>query len=139
MIRRHLLVALAVAAPAVAFAGDVEATRTDIAATLGGVPSFIDSVAKAALPGLWESTKALQFSDDTALDMKAKALISLAVSAQIPCACCVWMDTNSARAAGATDEEIAEAVAVSAQTRAWSTVFHGMQVDLETFKAELGG
>lgn len=122
-----------------AIAGEVEDTRADIAATLGGVPSFIDGVSDAALPGLWQSTKALQFSPDTALDMKTKALISLGVAAQIPCTYCIWMDTNSARAAGATDEEIAEAVAIAAQTRAWSTIFNGMQVDLAQFKAELGG
>ena len=138
MARSTLLAALALAA-APAFADDVADTRADIAATLGGVPSFIDSVAAPALPGLWQSTKSLQFSPDTALDMKTKALVSLAVSAQIPCSYCIWMDTNAARAAGATDQEIAEAVAVAAQTRAWSTIFHGMQVDFESFKAELGG
>jgi AhpD family alkylhydroperoxidase len=83
--------------------------------------------------------KALQFSDSTALPTKVKALISLAVSAQIPCGHCIWEDTESARQAGATDEEIAEAVAIAASTRHWSTIFHGMQVDLKTFKEELGG
>jgi AhpD family alkylhydroperoxidase len=138
MTRTTLLAALVLAASPT-FADDVADARADIAATLGGVPSFIDSVAAPALPGLWQSTKALQFSPDTALDMKTKALVSLAVSAQIPCSYCIWMDTNSARAAGATDQEIAEAVALAAQTRAWSTIFHGMQVDFESFKAELGG
>jgi AhpD family alkylhydroperoxidase len=138
MTRTTLLAALVLAATPT-FADDVADARADIAATLGGVPSFIDSVAAPALPGLWQSTKALQFSPDTALDMKTKALVSLAVSAQIPCSYCIWMDTNSARAAGATDQEIAEAVALAAQTRAWSTIFHGMQVDFESFKAELGG
>lgn len=139
MIRRTILTLSFALAATVSHADDVENARADIAATLGGVPSFIDGVADAALPGLWASTKALQFSDDTALDMKTKALVSLGVSAQIPCSYCVWMDTGSARAAGATDEEIAEAVAIAAQTRAWSTIFHGMQVDLAQFKAELGG
>lgn len=70
---------------------------------------------------------------------KTKALISLAVAAQIPCTYCIWADTQSARLAGATDEEIREAVAMAALTRHWSTVFNGMQVDFETFKKELGG
>lgn len=38
---------------------------------------------------------------------------------------------------GATDEEIAEAVAVAANTRAWSTIFNGMHVDYDAFKADL--
>jgi AhpD family alkylhydroperoxidase len=73
------------------------------------------------------------------LDPKVKALISLAVAAQIPCDYCIWADTNSARQAGATDAEIAEAVAIAALTRHWSTIFNGLQVDLETFKREMGG
>jgi len=122
-----------------AVAGDVEATKADIQETLGGVPSFVSQIADSALPGLWMQTKELEFSTDTALDPKTKALISLGVAAQIPCTYCIWMDTNSARAAGATDQEIAEAVAVAGMTRNWSTIFNGLQVDLATFKAELGG
>lgn len=139
MIRTTLLaLGLAIAATS-AQAGEIEETHADIAATLGGVPSFISNVADAALPGLWKTARELQFNPDTALDMKTKALISLGVAAQIPCSYCIWMDTGSARAAGATDQEIAEAVALAAQTRAWSTIFNGMQVDFEQFKAELGG
>lgn len=139
MIRTTLLaLGLAIAATS-AQAGEIEETHADIAATFGGVPSFISNVADAALPGLWKTAKELQFNPDTALDMKTKALISLGVAAQIPCSYCIWMDTGSARAAGATDQEIAEAVALAAQTRAWSTIFNGMQVDFEQFKAELGG
>ena len=139
MIRTTLFALGLAIATASAQAGEIEETHADIAATLGGVPSFISSVADAALPGLWKTAKELQFNPDTALDMKTKALISLGVAAQIPCSYCIWMDTGSARAAGATDQEIAEAVALAAQTRAWSTIFNGMQVDFEQFKAELGG
>ena len=41
--------------------------------------------------------------------------------------------------AGASEEEIEEAVAISALTRHWSTVFNGMQVDLDQFKKEMAG
>jgi len=75
----------------------------------------------------------------TALDPKTKALPVLAVSAQIPCSCCIYDDTLNAKRAGATDEEIKEAVAVAALSRHWSTIFNGNQVDLETFKSEMGG
>lgn len=122
-----------------AAAADLDATRADIEKTLGGTPTFISQLADSALPGLWQQTRALEFSDDTALDAKTKALVSLGVSAQIPCSYCIWLDTNSARAAGATDQEIAEAVAIAGLTRNWSTTFNGLQVDLAQFKAELGG
>lgn len=119
-------------------ATSAEAAYQDIEATLGGVPSFIKAYPKAGVAGAWAELKGLQFSE-TALDAKTKALIGIAVAAQIPCNYCVWSDTNTAKAAGATDEEIAEAVTMAALTRHWSTFFHGMQVDFEQFKMELGG
>ncbi|MER8696803.1 carboxymuconolactone decarboxylase family protein [Mesorhizobium opportunistum] len=51
----------------------------------------------------------------------------------------IWSDTRDAKRAGATEEDIQEAVAMSALTRHWSTIFNGMQVDFETFKKEMGG
>ena len=131
------LVAAAAAAPA-ADTG-YEATLKDIEATFGSVPSFVKSIPKAALPGAWQEEKMLELSDDTALSPKVKALISLAVAAQIPCEYCIWSDTQAAKRAGASEEEIGEAVAMAALTRHWSTLFHGLQVDLPTFKQEMGG
>lgn len=116
-----------------------DAARADIQATFGALPTFVGSVADSALPGLWAQTKALELSADTALDAKTKSLIALAVASQIPCTYCIWVDTNSARQAGATDQEIAEAVAMAGLTRNWSTIFNGMQVDMATFQKELGG
>jgi AhpD family alkylhydroperoxidase len=116
-----------------------EATYKDIEATLGAVPTFVKLFPKAGVAGAWQELKGLEFGGDTALPMKVKALIGIAVAAQIPCEYCVWADTQTAKQAGATDEEIAEAVAVAALSRHWSTFFHGMQVDLDTFKKELGG
>lgn len=134
------MTALTLVAPAPSKAQDAAQTaRDEIAAAFGAVPTFITQVPDAALPGLWSQLKMLEMSDDTALDVKTKALISLAVAAQIPCTYCVWADTNTAKQAGATDQEIAEAVAVAGLTRNWSTIFNGLQVDFETFKKELGG
>lgn len=139
------LVALGTIALAPARAADAtvemsaEATYKDMEATFGGVPTFARLFPKAGIAGAWAELKAIELSEDTALSPKVKSLISLAVAAQIPCNYCIWADTNSARAAGATDEEIAEAVAMSGLTRHWSTFFNGMQIDFETFKKELGG
>ena len=127
------------AAPARADDAAVAATYRDIEQTLGRVPSFVNLFAKAALPGAWLEAKALTFSDNTALPPKMKALISLAVAAQIPCTYCIWSDTQDARRAGATEEEIREAVAIAGLTRQTSTIFNGMQLDFETFKREMGG
>ena len=141
-----LAAALALVATAAPAAGpdagpdaSAEATYAEIEAALGTVPTFIKLFPKAAVAGAWAEARDLEFSDDTALSPKVKSLISLAVSAQIPCDYCVWSDTRKAREAGATDQEIAEAVAMSALTRHWSTFLNGMAVDFDEYKAELGG
>jgi AhpD family alkylhydroperoxidase len=61
------------------------------------------------------------------------------VAAQIPCTYCIYAHAKGAKNAGATDEEIQEAVAMAALTRHWSTVLNGMQIDLEDFKKEMAG
>ncbi|WP_245519576.1 MULTISPECIES: carboxymuconolactone decarboxylase family protein [unclassified Mesorhizobium] len=132
-----ILAAVLVSAPA--HADDYDATLKDIQSTMGGVPSFVKQFPKAGLPGAWAEVKAIELSDKTALPPKVKSLISLAVAAQIPCSYCIWSDTQDAKRAGATDEEIQEAVTMAALTRHWSTIFNGMQVDFETFKKEMGG
>lgn len=125
------------------FAGDVpasaDAAYAEIKQMMGSVPTFVKAFPKEAIPGAWAEVRDLQLSDKTALNAKTKALISLAVSAQIPCTYCIYEDTLDARRAGATDQEIQEAVAISALTRHWSTVLNGMQVDMATFKKEVGG
>jgi AhpD family alkylhydroperoxidase len=88
---------------------------------------------------VWQLTKQLELSETTALPPKTKALISLAVAAQIPCEYCVYADTLAAKRAGANDEEIAEAVAMAGLTRNMSTIFNGLQIDFTQFKKEMGG
>lgn len=71
------------------------------------------------------------------LDAKTRELIALGVSAQIPCVYCVYAHNKNARAAGASETEIREAVATAAHVRHWSTVLNGMAYDFESFKAEV--
>jgi alkylhydroperoxidase/carboxymuconolactone decarboxylase family protein YurZ len=49
----------------------------------------------------------------------------------------VYFHTAVARAYGATEDEIKEAVALAAISRHWSTVLNGMAIDLPTFKKEI--
>ena len=71
---------------------------------------------------------------DARLDAKTRELVALGVAAQIPC---VYAHTKNARAAGATESEIREAVATAAHVRHWSTVLNGMAYDVDAFKAEV--
>jgi AhpD family alkylhydroperoxidase len=137
-------VALCLSAMALpSFADDMSAnqaaTYKEVESMFGKVPEFVKKFPKAGIVGAWQEEKDLELSDKTALPPKTKALISLAVAAQIPCQYCIYADTQTARQLGATDEEIAEAVGMAALTRHWSTVFNGLQIDFEQFKKDMGG
>ncbi|MFI0843723.1 carboxymuconolactone decarboxylase family protein [Mesorhizobium sp. IMUNJ 23232] len=112
-----------------------EETYKDIEMTFGFVPTFMKLYPEQGIAGAWAMTKGLEM-EKGALEPKMKALINIAVAAQIPCRYCVWLDTKFAKDMGATDAEIAEAVAQAGLTRNWSAVLNGMQVDFEAFKAE---
>lgn len=114
-----------------------EETYRDIQSTLGIVPGFFRAFPQAGIPGAWAEFKAVQASETTALSPKTKQLIGLAVSAQVPCAYCVYFHTAVAKAYGANEEEIKEAVALAAISRHWSTVLNGMAIDMTTFKREV--
>ena len=75
--------------------------------------------------------------EDAAISAKTRELISLGVSAQIPCTYCIYFHTIAARAAGATDAEIKEAIAAAAQARKWSTILNGSLYDEEAFRKEV--
>jgi AhpD family alkylhydroperoxidase len=97
---------------------------------------FADTYPEHALQAALEARAVLE-GEDAALDAKTRELIALGVSAQIPCTYCIYAHTENARAAGATEQEIREAVATAATTRQWSTVLNGMAYDLDAFKAEV--
>jgi AhpD family alkylhydroperoxidase len=127
---------VAPAQPAFAQEAQSQTTYRDIEQTLGSVPSFFKQLPESAIAGAWAEMKAFQLSPKTQLNGKTKELIGLAVAAQIPCQYCIYFHTAAAKANGATEEEIREAVAMAAVVRHWSTVLNGMQVDLNGFKRE---
>lgn len=132
--------AVAVLAPPTAALSEEPASKAEILAgveqMLGFVPTFLRQMPAATLPIGIAGYTHLE-AGETALPAKTKYLISLAVAAQIPCQYCIWADTMGAKAAGASDEEIGEAVGVAAMTRFWSTNFNGLQVDFPTYQKEL--
>ena len=72
----------------------------------------------------WDEQQAVM-NPTGALDGKTKNLIGLAVAAQIPCSYCVYGHTKLAKAAGATDAQIKEAIATAALVRFNSTMLNG--------------
>ncbi len=97
-----------------------------------------DVFAGHELQAAWQDYQAVFNNPDAALDAKTKQLIGLGVAAQIPCQYCIYAHTVLAEKAGASEQEIKEAVAVAASTRKLSTMLNGLQYDMEKFKAQLG-
>jgi AhpD family alkylhydroperoxidase len=128
--------ALSLGQPAAAQDAQAQAVYRDIEQTLGSLPGFFRQLPETAVAGAWAEMKAFQLSPKTELNGKTKELIGLAVAAQIPCQYCIYFHTAAAKANGATDEEIKEAVAMAGVVRHWSTVLNGMQVDLAGFKRD---
>jgi len=114
-----------------------QAAYRDIEQTLGLVPTFFRQFPESGIAGAWSEFKSVQLNPNSALNGKTKELIGLGIAAQIPCHYCVYFHTVAAKANGATDAEIREAVAMAAIVRHWSTVLNGMQTDFAGFKHEV--
>src|SRR6516225_10927705 len=71
---------------------------------------FKQTLPDQALKAHWDEQLAV-LNPTGALDRKTKQLIALGVAAQIPCVYCVYGQTKLAKAAGATDAQIKEAIA----------------------------
>jgi AhpD family alkylhydroperoxidase len=100
-------------------------------------PPFLKAIEpQAAVGSAWQEWMAV-FNPKGALDGKTKELIGLAVAAQVPCQYCIYAHTLGAKHAGATDEEIKEAVAASALVRKMSTELNGNQYDMADFKRQI--
>ena len=108
----------------------------DIEETLGLVPRFFKEVPDYLIESEWQSFKALQLSDQTAIPNKYKELIGLGVSGATRCRYCAYFHTEAAKLFGATDEEVTEASLMAKNTMAWSTYLNAMQFDYDEFVTE---
>jgi AhpD family alkylhydroperoxidase len=100
-------------------------------------PPFVKAIApQASVSPAWQEWMAV-FNPKGALDGKTKELIGLAVAAQIPCQYCIYAHTLGAKHAGATDDQIKEAIAASGLVRKMSTELNGNQYDMTEFKKQI--
>lgn len=138
-----LLIALAVllfagAAPVLAQQTDAsswEVAQDEIRSAFGFVPDFFDALPERLRAPAWNQMKALN-DPNAAIPAKYRELIALAVAAQIPCSYCTYAHTEQARALGAAEAEIKEAIAQGAIVRQWSTILNGSQLDLNEFRKQ---
>jgi AhpD family alkylhydroperoxidase len=82
----------------------------------------MDTLAPAAMQAFREFDK-VAFADG-AIPAKMKELMAIAVAVTTQCPYCIEIHAKRARAAGATDAEIAEATLVAAAIRAGGAVTH---------------
>ena len=113
-----------------------EAALAEMKKVLGGVPAEMQLYPESARAAGWAMMKSTDLNQNTALPKKVRELIGLAVAAQIPCQYCVYYHLKAAKAAGANEEEMREAVHQASLTRHWSTILYGNQYDLEVYKSE---
>lgn len=113
-----------------------EETYKDIEETLGFVPEFFRKYPKEGITGAWIEMKQLEMGK-TNINAKNKQLLSLAVAAQVPCDYCVQFHSSLAKAHGASEAEIKEAVALAGGVRHWSTFLNGADIDKKQFDADV--
>ncbi len=89
---------------------------------LGRLPA-LDANAPEQMKAFWAFDKAAMTAG--AISVKNKELMAVAVALTTQCPYCVELHAKRAREAGATDQEMAEVVAVAAALRAGAAVTHG--------------
>jgi AhpD family alkylhydroperoxidase len=114
-----------------------EAAIAEMKEMFGGVPTELQLYPESARAAGWAMMKSTDLNENTALPSKVRELIGLAVAAQIPCEYCVYYHIKAAKAAGASQEEIREAVHQASLTRHWSTILYGNQYSLDAYKTEI--
>jgi AhpD family alkylhydroperoxidase len=118
--------------------------RTVVAITLiaafGALPAPTLSQDEATLnlASSWAQLRAAELDLDSALEAKTRALIGVALAAHIACGQCVNVHVSLAKAHGASDAELADALAAAGLTRRMGVIFADVQVDSESFRTALG-
>lgn len=115
---------------------DTKTAYEDIDQWYGALAPFLKKFPPEAIAAAWREDKDVEMGQ-TALDGKTKALIGIAVGAQIPCRYCIIADTEFAKAMGTSEREILEAVAMASHVRNFSTLLNGLAVDKPGFKRDV--
>jgi len=110
-------------------------TLKDIKETMGIVPGFMKALPKDALVHEWPVWKKYTI-EESEIPEKYRELMGLAVAANIKCPYCLFFHQSMARAAGATDDELAETAIIAGLTSRWSAMLHAQRYDMATLERE---
>jgi len=102
----------------------------------GFVPDFYQTVPEVGQRHCWGLQRDLELAQG-ALDPRTKELIGLAIAAQIKCQYCTYFHMQAARAHGAGDEELREAVLMGGFTDMMSNALNGAHYDFAKFQKEV--
>jgi len=109
---------------------------SEIEETFGLIPTMFKEIPDNTLELEWNLFKQTQIVEGV-LPNKTKELIGIAISGATKCRYCSYFHTEMARLNGASEAEIEDAVHYAKATTGWSTYVNGLQIDFETFKAEI--
>ena len=109
--------------------------KKEIEATFGFYPTIFKIIPDYQVPGMWAYFGAAN-TPNGAIPAKYRELINLAVASQIPSDYCIYYHAEAAKAYGASEDEVKEAVVSASATRAFSMILKGNQVELDQFKEE---
>lgn len=109
--------------------------QEEIEETLGQVPSWLGALSEPAADHSWGVVRDLELSE-TKLPNREKALVAVGAASAMGCQYCVHFHKEEAKLEGVTDEELTEAVNVAANTRYFSTILHGTEVEYDQFVEE---
>ena len=113
----------------------IKQAKQQIEATFGFYPTIFKIIPDYQVPGMWAYFGAINTTQG-AIPPRYRELINLAVASQIPCEYCIYYHTEAAKAYGASEDEVKEAVVSASGTRAFSMILKGNQVELDDFKEE---
>jgi len=112
-----------------------EEIYADVKKAFGLVPEFITRIPDNVLEYEWGTIKAVLFSD-TALPIKDKYLMCLAVAASQQDLYCVYFFRGAAKLAGATEDELNEAGNLAMLIAGFGTLFASTGMTHEEFRQE---
>src|SRR5439155_16115350 len=107
----------------------------EVQETFGLVPEWLTGMPETVLASFWGLMRDFYLAE-TQIPNKYKELIGIAVSGATRCKYCALFHTEAARLFGATDDEIAEAGAMSGLTMMGSTFLNANQSDYDKFRKQ---
>lgn len=108
----------------------------DIKETLGLIPAIFKCLPDATLEEEWHLFKTVRL-DAGAVPNKYRELIGLSIAAATNCRISAVMHAELARANGATEDEIEDALHFAKSCMGWNTYMNGTEINPEQFKGEM--